>query len=94
VLRVPFARLDSWPPRLPGFTVVALTPAGDVDLPDVPSAHRVALLLGSESEGLTEHATASADVRARIPMANGVDSLNVATAAAIAFHHLFSLSRR
>jgi tRNA G18 (ribose-2'-O)-methylase SpoU len=94
VLRVPFARLDRWPPRLPGFMVVALTPAGDVDLHDVPPARPVAILLGSESEGLTNQAIESADVRARIPMANNVDSLNVATAAAIAFHHLALISRR
>lgn len=88
VLRVPFARLDTWPPSLPGFRVVALTPAGDVDLHDVPPGPRTALLLGSEGEGLTEQVTAKADVRARIPMTDGVDSLNVATAGAIAFHHL------
>ena len=88
VLRVPFARLDSWPPSLSGFRVVALTPAGDVDLHDVPPGPRTALLLGSEADGLTAPAIAGADVRVRIPMADGVDSLNVATAAAIAFHYL------
>jgi tRNA G18 (ribose-2'-O)-methylase SpoU len=88
VLRVPFARLESWPPSLPGFRVVALTPAGDVDLHDVPQGPRTALLLGSEFDGLTAPAIAGADVRVRIPMAAGVDSLNVATAAAIAFHYL------
>ena len=49
---------------------------------------KVALLVGAEGPGLTAAALAAADVRARIPMAPGVDSLNVATAAAIALHRL------
>ena len=50
----------------------------------------VALLLGAEGPGLTEGALAAADRVASIPMADGADSLNVATAAAIAFHGLRS----
>ena len=46
---------------------------------------RIAFLLGSEGPGLTLAALRSADVRVRIPMAAEVDSLNVATAAAVAF---------
>ncbi len=45
---------------------------------------RVALLLGTEGPGLTEEAMAGSDLRVRIPMAAGVDSLNVAAAAAVA----------
>ena len=45
----------------------------------------LALVLGSEGPGLTDRALAASDVWLRIPMAAGVDSLNVATAAAIAF---------
>ncbi|QJY45233.1 TrmH family RNA methyltransferase [Pseudonocardia broussonetiae] len=94
VLRVPFAELTGeWPAALgmlreAGLTVAALTPAPDA----VPLAaaglggRRVALLLGAEGPGLTDEALAAADVRVRIPMASGVDSLNVATAAAVAFH--------
>ncbi|MDQ3152622.1 MAG: RNA methyltransferase, partial [Actinomycetota bacterium] len=44
------------------------------------------VLVGAEGPGLTDAALAAADVAVRIPMAAGVDSLNVATAAAIAFH--------
>jgi tRNA G18 (ribose-2'-O)-methylase SpoU len=81
VLRVPFADLPGpWPPSLtpdPGATALR-----DADL----GGHRVALLLGAEGPGLTAEALAAADVRVRIPMATGVDSLNVATAAAVAFH--------
>ena len=49
---------------------------------------RAALLLGAEGPGLTPAAVAASDVVLSIPMADGVDSLNVATAAAIAFHAL------
>jgi tRNA G18 (ribose-2'-O)-methylase SpoU len=90
-LTVPHARLDPWPDALDavrdaGFTLVALTPGGDTDLADVrPAADaRLALLLGAEGSGLTQDALARADVRVRIPMAAGVDSLNVGAAAAVA----------
>jgi tRNA G18 (ribose-2'-O)-methylase SpoU len=51
----------------------------------------VALLLGAEGPGLTGSALAASDVVVHIPMADGVDSLNVATAAAVAFHALAEL---
>jgi tRNA G18 (ribose-2'-O)-methylase SpoU len=94
VLRVPFADLPGpWPAslellRAAGLRVAALTPAVDA-VPLAGSAlsgERVALLLGAEGPGLTAETLAAADVRVRIPMATGVDSLNVATAAAVAFH--------
>ena len=47
---------------------------------------RVAVLVGAEGPGLTETAMRAADVRVRIPMSRGTDSLNVATAAALAFY--------
>jgi tRNA G18 (ribose-2'-O)-methylase SpoU len=74
-----------------GVRTVALTPSSDaVDLRDVEVAadDRVAVLLGAEGPGLSTDAIGRAHVRARIPMHHGVDSLNVATAAAIAFHAL------
>ncbi|MBP2179025.1 tRNA G18 (ribose-2'-O)-methylase SpoU [Amycolatopsis magusensis] len=96
VLRVPFARLEPWPDGLGllrdhGFRVAALTPRpGSVDLRELraPALERVAVLVGSEGPGLTEEALAAADLAVRIPMAEGVDSLNVATAAAVAFYEL------
>jgi tRNA G18 (ribose-2'-O)-methylase SpoU len=96
VLRVPFTPLRPWPGglellRSAGFTVLALRPnPPSVPLTDLDPARlpRTALLLGAEGPGLTEAAVAAADLSVRIPMAPGVDSLNVATAAAIAFHHL------
>jgi tRNA G18 (ribose-2'-O)-methylase SpoU len=91
VLRVPFAELPGpWPDALgalrdAGLETVALTPAGP-DGPDGLRGRRVAFLLGAEGPGLSAEALAAADRRVRIPMAAGVDSLNVATAAAVAFH--------
>ena len=95
VLHVPFARFDSWPAPLDhlrtiGFTVAALTPSPDATPVDEVRAERVAWLLGAEGAGLTDAAMDRADVRVRIPMAHGVDSLNVGTAAAIAFQRWFA----
>ena len=96
VFAVPYARLEPWPDgldrvRAAGFTVLALTPAEDA----VPMQHltgaqraRAALLLGAEGPGLSRHAMAASDVRVSIPMRRGVDSLNVAAAAAVAFWEL------
>src|SRR5579875_3328915 len=90
VLRVPFAVLDDpWPGALHGFTTLALTPDPTATpLREVAVADRWAVLLGAEGPGLSAASLAAADVRVRIPMAPGVDSLNVATAAAVAFAHL------
>jgi tRNA G18 (ribose-2'-O)-methylase SpoU len=89
VMHVPFARFSHWPAGLDelralGFTVAARTPTGETSLDDFHADH-VAWLLGAEGPGLTDEAMAHADVRVRIPMEPGVDSLNVGTAAAIAF---------
>ena len=54
---------------------------------------RVAMLVGAEGPGLTEHAMRASDVRVRIPMSRGTDSLNVATAAALAFYERVRLGR-
>ena len=91
VFSVPWAFVDGWPAPLAdlrerGFRVLALTPAPDaVPLQDVVLApdDRAALLLGAEGPGLTGAAMAASDERVRIPMAHGVDSLNVGAAAAI-----------
>jgi tRNA G18 (ribose-2'-O)-methylase SpoU len=96
VLRVPFADLPGeWPGsldalRTAGLRVAALTPSPDaVPLAEARLAGvRTALLLGAEGPGLTAATLAAADVAVRIPMASGVDSLNVATAAAVAFHEV------
>jgi tRNA G18 (ribose-2'-O)-methylase SpoU len=69
--------------------VMALTPAGTAeDIAGIALRPRQALLVGAEGPGLTPAALGAADRCVRIPMAAGVDSVNVATAAAIALHHL------
>ena len=93
VLRVPFCTVDAarWPDalfelRAEGFEVLAMTPAPPaVRLASLPAdLPRVAVLVGAEGPGLTDAALGAASRNVRIPMADGVDSLNVATAAAIA----------
>lgn len=95
VLAVPFARLVDWPndlglARRAGLIVAALTPSGDHDIDELDHLDRVCFVLGAEGPGLSEAALAAADLRVRIPLATGIDSLNVATAAAIAFHRRFT----
>ena len=101
-LSVPFARVDRGVTaieelRAAGRTVVALTP--DPRAEDIAEVSRrlsnepVALAFGAEDAGLPEAVLAAADVPCRIPMAEGVDSLNVATAAGIALHRFSALHR-
>ncbi|WP_435826663.1 TrmH family RNA methyltransferase [Micromonospora inaquosa] len=96
VFAMPYAKLDRWPGGLDqvreaGFTVLAMTPAPDaVPIQRLTPAQRerAALLLGAEGPGLTAAAQAASDVRVVVPMRRGVDSLNVAAAAAVAFWEL------
>ncbi|TDC26571.1 RNA methyltransferase [Streptomyces sp. 8K308] len=97
VFSLPYARLDRWPHGLDdvrdaGFRLLALTPdARATDIADElrgGGGGRVALLLGAEGDGLSRQALAAADARVRIPMSHGIDSLNVAAAAAVAFYAL------
>lgn len=88
VLHVPFARCDAWADALTDRPMLALTPTGETAIADVVPTERFALVVGSEGAGLSAAALASADQRVRIPMATGVDSLNVATAAAVALSWL------
>jgi tRNA G18 (ribose-2'-O)-methylase SpoU len=99
VFGVPYARMTEWYDGLAqlkasGFRVLALTPderATPVTaaLADAASG-RVALLFGTEGDGLSGRWLREADQAVRIPMRNGVDSLNVVAAAAIACHLLAS----
>ena len=93
VLHVPFARLSPWPAALDavataGLELVALSPDGPDTLADLPE--RVAVLVGAEGPGLTPGALGAAARTAHIPMAPAVDSLNVATALAVALHAHFT----
>jgi tRNA G18 (ribose-2'-O)-methylase SpoU len=54
------------------------------------AAQKVAILVGAEGPGLTERAMRASDMRVRVPMSRGTDSLNVATAAALAFYDRIS----
>ena len=72
-----------------GLTTIALTPdPAAPPIEEVDTTRPLALLLGAEGPGLGQDVQAAADVRARIPIAPEVDSLNVAAAAAIALHAL------
>lgn len=91
VLQVPWARVDDgWPVllRQAGFATCALALADDalaIDDPRLAACERLALVLGTEGDGLAPATIAACDWVARIPMAHGVDSLNVAAASAVAF---------
>ncbi|CAM3007037.1 RNA methyltransferase [Cutibacterium acnes] len=104
VFQLPWARLEDWAGGLDelrdhGFTVAAMALSGDslsldefsADLRQNP--RKVALLMGTEGTGLSAHWISQADVVVRIPMAGGVDSLNVAAAAAVACYELREVTR-
>ena len=92
VLQVPWTRTGEWPALkeelvASGFHIAALALTDDaVSLRDFAagSHDRLALVLGAEGPGLTDEAIAAADTVVQIPMAHGIDSLNVAAAAAVA----------
>ena len=92
VFAVPWTRLTAWPADLAllsaaGFVTAALALAADaITLDELAGRHheRLALVLGTEGSGLRTRTLAATDVRVRIPMSGGVDSLNVAAAAAVA----------
>lgn len=97
VLRTPFAHFAGGPGnwhhsmqelRDAGFRLVSLTPDPEAThiAEAVAGAEKVAFLVGAEGPGLTERTMRFSDVRARIPMSPGTDSLNLATACAIAFY--------
>jgi tRNA G18 (ribose-2'-O)-methylase SpoU len=100
-LQVPFAMAEPWPDALArirrsGFVLVGLTPDPravilDAALPRL-RGRRVALLIGSVNQGLTDGARAAADLLVRIPMAAGVDSLNLAVATGIVLSRMFEAS--
>jgi len=92
VFAIPYATLEPWPQSLQtvrdeGFTLLAMTPdATAVPIQQLTPAQRsrAALILGAEGPGLSAPTLNASDVRVRIPMRRGVDSLNVAAATAVA----------
>jgi tRNA G18 (ribose-2'-O)-methylase SpoU len=92
VLSVPFARLPAGEDALAlldrhRFAAIALSPRGGVALSRWTPPRRTAILLGAEGPGLAAELLARATT-VRIPMAAGVDSLNVATTSGIVLHHV------
>lgn len=96
-LTLRFADADPWPATLTeliahGWAVAGLTPAADAmplrDFSTITRPHRVALVVGHEGDGLTDEALEACNYRVRIPIRASVDSLNVATAAAIGLYEL------
>ena len=74
-----------------GFTTAAMALTDrsiPIDHPDLAAQDKLAIILGTEGDGLAPEVISAADFTARIPMAHGVDSLNVAAAAAVAFWQL------
>ena len=104
VFQVPWTRIgtteiDAWPKvgldllRSEGFVSAALALNDDsiaLDDPILKHCEKLALVLGTEGDGLSQHTIAACDYTVRIPMAHGVDSLNVAAASAVAFWELRS----
>ncbi|HAM14261.1 MAG TPA: rRNA methyltransferase [Eggerthellaceae bacterium] len=100
VFQVPWARIEgarTWAPDLisdmreQGFAVAALAlrdESWNLRDPRLHEAKRLALVLGTEGDGLTDSTIAACNCTVRIPMAHGVDSLNVAACAAIALWEL------
>ena len=74
-----------------GFATVAMALSEDsveIDDPCLAREERLAVILGTEGDGLAKTTIARCDYTARIPMLHGVDSLNVAAASAVAFWQL------
>ncbi|WP_368499765.1 TrmH family RNA methyltransferase [Herbiconiux sp. A18JL235] len=102
VLQVPWTRLPEWKDAGPllhdaGFTIAALALGDDsVTLQEFAASapEKIAVVMGSEGDGLGWRALAAADVKVEIPMLHGVDSLNVAAASAVALYALLTAERR
>ena len=97
VFQVPWARFDTWPgaglDRLHalGFRTAAMALTDDsvsIDDPALAAIPRLAVVLGTEGDGLARATIAQCDYTVKIPMCHGVDSLNVAAAGAVAFWQL------
>ena len=99
VFQIPWAYTPSWPEegmgqlKALGFKTAAMALRDDsvsIDDSGLLSEEKLAVLMGSEGDGLTEQTIASCDYTVKIPMYHGVDSLNVAAASAVAFWQLRS----
>jgi tRNA G18 (ribose-2'-O)-methylase SpoU len=92
VFQVPWTRIEHWPAGIQvlqehGFTVAAFALTDTAISLDDLAAHqpdRLAMVFGTEGDGLSRRAVEGADLVVKIPMAGGVDSLNMAAATAVA----------
>ena len=97
VFQIPWTYVDGdWPELLKahGFSTVAMALCPDsraLNDPEIAAQERLAIVLGTEGDGLAASTIAACDYTVRIPMAHGVDSLNVAAASAVAFYQLGQL---
>lgn len=101
VFQVPWTRIGTSPADWPGEGLALLNRLGfrtaamalsdnsvSIDDPALMREERLAIILGTEGDGLSPHTIAACDYTVRIPMSHGVDSLNVAAASAVAFWQL------
>jgi tRNA G18 (ribose-2'-O)-methylase SpoU len=85
---IPIVRATAWPPKMPGRSIIALTPVGETEMGDVEVSGPVAVALGSEGPGLSQAMLDASQLHIRIEMGSGIDSLNVSHAGAIALYHI------
>ena len=102
VFQVPWTRIgdqpgEEWPQggiaklRSLGFKTAAMAlddNSVSLDCPELKECEKLAIIMGTEGDGLSQHTIAACDYTVKIPMAHGVDSLNVAAASAVAFWEL------
>ena len=101
VFQVPWARIGDTPADWPhpgleqlnklGFKTAAMALSDNsvsIDDPNLAAEEKLAVILGTEGDGLSDGTIAACDYTVKIPMAHGVDSLNVAAASAVAFWEL------
>ena len=102
IFQVPWTRIgdqpgEEWPQggiaklRSLGFKTAAMAlddNSVSLDCPELKECEKLAIIMGTEGDGLSQHTIAACDYTVKIPMAHGVDSLNVAAASAVAFWEL------
>ena len=102
VFQVPWTRIgeapgEEWPRggiaklQSLGFKTAAMAlddNSVSLDCPELKECEKLAIIMGTEGDGLSKHTIAACDYTVKIPMAHGVDSLNVAAASAVAFWEL------
>ena len=101
VFQIPWTRIGEAPGQWPqpgltrlqklGFRTAAMALSDrsvSIDNPQLMAEDKLAIVLGTEGDGLSPHTIAACDYTVRIPMSHGVDSLNVAAASAVAFWQL------